>query len=48
MHATRKQFTTLAVALAALACTGMAGARWGLHRPPADFAEIKERAQARA
>ena len=25
-----------------------AGARWGLHRPPADFAEIKERAQARA
>ena len=27
MHATRKQFTTLAVALAALACTGMAGAQ---------------------
>ena len=25
-----------------------AGARWDLHRPPADFAEIKERAQARA
>ena len=27
MHATRKQFTTLAVALAALACTGMSGAQ---------------------
>jgi len=25
-----------------------AGARWDLHQPPADFAEIKERAQARA
>ena len=25
-----------------------AGARRDLHRPPADFAEIKERAQARA